>query len=115
MGTRDFYADFGQKLANLRENQGLTQAEFARKIGVSRASVANIERGEQRVYLHHLVNFAAALKLESISELTPRVRFTGVAAADVSISGDKLSRSQERTVKELVGSITASSRTRVKP
>lgn len=113
MGTKEFYSDFGQKLANLREGHGLTQAELARKIGISRASVANIERGEQRVYLHHLVTFADALKLDSIAALAPKTGFQGVIAADVSMSGDKLSRSQTRAIKELVGAITASSKVRL--
>lgn len=111
MGEREIYRDFGRKLAILRNEASLTQAELARKIGVSRASLANIERGEQRVYLHQFLSVLSALGRSKLEDLLPA---EGAAhpkpKADVTVSGDKLSKAQERAIKELVSSITATSR-----
>lgn len=111
MGEREIYRDFGRKLAVLRNEANLTQAELARKVGVSRASLANIERGEQRVYLHQLLSVLSALGRTKLDDLLPA---DGAAQpktkADVTLSGDRLSKAQERAIKELVSSITATSR-----
>jgi transcriptional regulator with XRE-family HTH domain len=111
MGEREIYRDFGRKLAVLRNEAGLTQAGLARKIGMSRASLANIERGEQRVYLHQFLSVLSALGRTKLEDLLPA---EGPAQskpkADVTVSGDKLSKAQERAIKELVSSITATSR-----
>lgn len=111
MREREIYRDFGRKLAVLRNEAKLTQAELARKIGVSRASLANIERGEQRVYLHQLLSVFSALGRKSLEDLLPpEGRPHSTLKANVTVSGDKLSKAQERAVKELVSSITATSR-----
>lgn len=111
MGEREIYRDFGRKLANLRMEASLTQAELARKIGMSRASLANIERGEQRVYLHQVLSVLSALGHSKLADLLPANSPPLLnPKANVTVSGDKLSKSQERAIKELVSSITATSR-----
>jgi transcriptional regulator with XRE-family HTH domain len=111
MGERDIYREFGRKVADFRHEAHLTQADLARKIGVSRASLANIERGEQRVFLHQLLNIAATLNIQNIRDLLPALAASrSNARADVTVSGDRLSKAQERVIKELVSSITATSR-----
>ena len=111
MGDREIYRDFGRKLANLRNEASLTQAEFARKIGVSRASLANIERGEQRVYLHQFLSMLSALGRGKLDDLLPIEGITHAKPkSDVTVSGDRLSKAQERAIRELVSSITATSR-----
>ena len=108
MLREQLYKKVGRNVASARADK-LTQQELARRVGMSRPAIANIERGEQQIYLHQIVSIAAALDLQ-LSELLPRSTYKPVASADVSVSGDKLNRAQERAVKELVGSITASSR-----
>ena len=89
---------------------GKTQLELARAVGISRASLANIERGEQRVYIHHALALAAALETK-LTELIPTVEsYTPLQRANVSVSGDKVNRAQARAIKELVSAITASAR-----
>lgn len=111
MGEGELYRKFGRRLAELRNNAKLTQSDFARKIGISRASVANIERGEQRVYLHQLLSVADALNLNGLDTLVPAdLGATPKLRAEVTVSGDKISRAQERAIKELVGSIYFTSR-----
>ena len=109
METEKFYKDFGQKLAKLRVSKGLTQAELAHKIHLSRASVANLERGEQRLYIHQLVQISRALKIDDADRLLPRLAPLG-GDEDLTISGDNLSAAQERELRRLIGSIAATSR-----
>lgn len=54
----NFYAKLGQNVAAAREKSGLTQEELAFKLGVTRASISNVELGKQRVLAHQLSEFA---------------------------------------------------------
>lgn len=64
-----FYEDFGRRIAARRRAIDMTQAEVAASVGISRAAVANIEGGRQRIYLHQVYRFATALRLDDLSEL----------------------------------------------
>ena len=57
------YQQVGDRVADRRHELGITQEEFAERLGCSRASVANIETGRERLLLHRLVNIAAALRM----------------------------------------------------
>lgn len=57
----ELYRFVGSEIRRRRERQGKTQDELALRIGLSRASVANLEAGRQAVPLHHLVEIATAL------------------------------------------------------
>jgi transcriptional regulator with XRE-family HTH domain len=105
---RSIYQTFGRAVAERRTGR-MTQLELARAIGISRASLANIERGEQRVYLHHVLALADVLGSDLL-DLLPRRQFQPLPKAKVSVSGDRLNRAQERRVKELVSAITQSAR-----
>jgi len=50
----------------------MTQAAFAKSLELSRASVANIERGTQAVQLHVIFKIAAVLNVE-VQELIPAI------------------------------------------
>lgn len=60
----DFYEDFGRRVRTVRSDAGMTQAELAAEIGLSRASVANLEAGRQRVPFHVLYGIARVLAVE---------------------------------------------------
>ncbi len=49
----------------------LTQEELAQRVGISRASLANIETGRQSVLVHQLYALAAALDLAPADFLPP--------------------------------------------
>lgn len=50
----------------------MKQEELAARVGISRASLANIERGRQSVLVHHLYAIAKALSLAP-ADLLPSV------------------------------------------
>jgi transcriptional regulator with XRE-family HTH domain len=60
----DLYVEFGRLLRAARGDQSLSQADLARMIGLSRASIANIEAGRQHVALDQLFDLAHAVGLE---------------------------------------------------
>jgi transcriptional regulator with XRE-family HTH domain len=66
-----FYREFGDRLRLARQAKGLSQAEVAPGVGLSRTSIANIERGRQRLSLHLLMEFARVLEVEPADLLPP--------------------------------------------
>jgi transcriptional regulator with XRE-family HTH domain len=66
-----FYREFGDRLREARKAKGASQTEIAAGVGLSRTSVANIERGRQRMSLHLLLAFARELGVEPCDLLPP--------------------------------------------
>ena len=61
----DLYLTFGRLVRLHRARlDGMTQEKLGRRIGLSRPSVANIERGRQHVALHQIFAIAAALRVQ---------------------------------------------------
>lgn len=71
MSNDEIYILFGEAVATLRKQHKLTQNGLAAKTGMSRASIANIERGRQNVALHHIYSIAGALEISRVSDLLP--------------------------------------------
>jgi transcriptional regulator with XRE-family HTH domain len=69
MATMEIYKALGGRVASLRRELGLTQMELAHRLGVSRASVASIEAGRQKVVLDQAYALAGALELGKLSDL----------------------------------------------
>jgi transcriptional regulator with XRE-family HTH domain len=55
------YVTLGRLLRARRESVGLSQGELARRVGMTRTSITNIESGRQKVQLHTLYDVARAL------------------------------------------------------
>lgn len=83
-----FYRVVGERIAQARRRQELTQKGLASAVGLSRASVANVEKGRQAIALHVLVKFSQVL---------------GVPAADLIPSDPEVSSSAqiEQSLSEL--------------
>jgi transcriptional regulator with XRE-family HTH domain len=58
------YPRFGARLRSERRMAGLTQEDLAVRLGLSRTTVVNIERGRQRIALHQLLQIADAVGCE---------------------------------------------------
>jgi transcriptional regulator with XRE-family HTH domain len=68
------YRILGRRLRELREQKDIPQEELATFAGLTRSSIANIESGKQRVFVHQLLQFAARLKV-GLNELLPEREF----------------------------------------
>ena len=103
MEVPPIYKALGRAVGRLRRQKRLTQQQLADAIGISRASVANIERGEQRVFFDQVATIADFFSLASVdsllsyaeSEVTPTKR-------KMSLSGDRLSRDLKREVRGVI-------------
>jgi transcriptional regulator with XRE-family HTH domain len=52
---------FGRNVRRLREAQGLTQEEFARKAGINRSYLGGVERGQRTICMDNIAKIAQAL------------------------------------------------------
>jgi transcriptional regulator with XRE-family HTH domain len=68
----ELYDQLGTLIRSRRKKLLLTQQDLAARIGISRASLANIETGRQKVLVHQLYSLATALYLAP-SDLLPPV------------------------------------------
>jgi transcriptional regulator with XRE-family HTH domain len=63
-GYDTLYEALGQRVAQARISARLSQGKLAERVGVTRASIVNIERGRQRPPLHLLWQIAAAANVD---------------------------------------------------
>jgi transcriptional regulator with XRE-family HTH domain len=61
---RAIYERLGQLVRSIRQSRGLTQADLADRVGMSRTSVTNIESGTQAVTVAGLFELAEALQVD---------------------------------------------------
>ena len=110
MNEWSIYPALGEAVATRRKAMRLTQAQVATKVGISRASIANIESGRQKVLLHQVYLLAEALKLPSIMSLLPKSLLRSDGDLDVPISRDDISERQKAQVSDaLMGMFSSSS------
>lgn len=69
-----FYRDLGVRIQHLRSAKRLSQEQLAAQLQppMTRASIANIETGKQRVLAHTLAQIASVLEV-TVGELFPAV------------------------------------------
>jgi len=106
MDAAHIYRNLGKRIRDLRKSLPKTQDQLAKEIGISRASLANIEAGRQQVLVHHLFALASALQLESPAQLllAPQARAPRAAAASaLPLAEDGLTEKQRREVLSLMG------------
>ena len=106
----ELYRRLGRAVADRRRELGLTQSTVADKLGLSRASLANLENGRQRIMVHQLFALVNALKLKSILDLVPEAWSPPEPLPDIMVSGSTLSLQQKSAVETLLASAFAEDR-----
>lgn len=73
MGSMDegIYPALGERVSKHRRELKITQESLGGRVGMSRATIASIEAGRQRVTLDQLYQLASALELDDLSQLVP--------------------------------------------
>jgi transcriptional regulator with XRE-family HTH domain len=105
------YSALGKSVAIRRKSLGLTQSDIATKIGISRASIANIEAGRQKVLLHQVYLLAAALSLHSITDLISQSATIMPADFQVPTFGDDLSDKDKTQINDAFFGLMAVAKT----
>lgn len=82
-----FYKEFGRRVRLERERAGVTQAQLAAAIGLTRSSVANLEAGRQKILLHVLMITSRLLDVAP-ADLLPE--FDGQSALDLAKLDNRL-------------------------
>jgi transcriptional regulator with XRE-family HTH domain len=70
--SKILYRQLGERLAERRTQLKLRQDDVANQIGLTRTSITNIERGRQKILVHHLYALAQALATTP-SRLLPKL------------------------------------------
>ena len=112
MNAKEIYKSLGARIRDLRKGLPQTQDQFAKRAGISRASLANIEAGRQQVLVHHLFTFAAILQLDSPAHLLPVENSRPRKASSVDslpLSSKDLTKNQRQEILNLVDSVLINS------
>lgn len=70
MDVEAFLKELGQRIADLRKDAGLTQAQLAEKVGVSQQIIASYENGRRNFPVARLLELAEALGVQAGELLT---------------------------------------------
>ncbi|UPK67947.1 helix-turn-helix domain-containing protein [Chitinophaga filiformis] len=73
--TKDFYAELGANIRQARVDAFISQEQLAQHLDLTNASIANIEKGRQRVLIHTLLTICSVLNVD-INKLLPPTRQT---------------------------------------
>jgi transcriptional regulator with XRE-family HTH domain len=107
MSEAELYRQLGRKVATRRKEIGLSQAQVAAQLGLTRASLANLETGRQRLMLHHLYRLVRALRWQTILDLVPDNWVFEDPPIPVKIKNDKISLEARAGVEQLLRSALA--------
>lgn len=111
MGIDPRYEAFGRAVALRRDQLDMTQAQLAARVGLSRASIANMEAGRQNVLLHHACDIAAVLRLDHVDDLMPVVPRAGAEDHDLPpVSDDSLSSRSRVQLNEMIVNAVATAK-----
>ena len=112
MSPEEIYKFIGGFIRRRRKRLQLTQGQLAAQVGISRASLANIETGRQSVVVHQVYSIAAALKLDPNDLLPPiakRKSGTDGVDEDIVLPASGLSNAQRAQILDLIRTATPKS------
>ena len=85
----DLHRFIGHALRERRKETGMTQTDLARKVGLLRTSITNIEAGRQRAPLHVLYNICITLGVEAREILSANADALRESMVEVDVGGTK--------------------------
>lgn len=105
MNPTTIYQEIGLAIKARRKQLDMTQEHLAVLIGMSRASLANIETGRQTVLIHHLYKIAEQLELDITDLLPIQIDCTTVSTPVLFERPEGLNTSQQKQVERLVAEV----------
>lgn len=109
MKPEPIYQQIGGIIRALRRRADKAQDELASRLGISRATLANMETGRQRILVHQLYAIAQALGVQLSDLLPPPQDAAAVNWTSLSFEGD-LNPEQKKQVANLIGPSEAPAR-----
>jgi ribosome-binding protein aMBF1 (putative translation factor) len=67
-----FFAAIAEKVAERRQQKGLSQRELAERVGTTQSAIARLERGGRPPRIDTLLRIADALECDLVVDLRPR-------------------------------------------
>ena len=107
MDSKTFNEQLGLLLQKLRTENRMTQDDLAKRTGLSRASIANMETGRQAMSAYQAYLMATAFQLKNMNALfpMPEIEMTDMGTEVHSLS--PLSEVQQQQTEALIASSTA--------
>jgi transcriptional regulator with XRE-family HTH domain len=105
MKTENMYTEFGKLVRRHRVRLKLTQDQLADRVGLSRTSITNIEKGRQKVLIHHLIHLAESLQVNP-EALLPPTEMPQIPPGLEHRLGRDLRDKEKEWVRRIVGSET---------
>jgi transcriptional regulator with XRE-family HTH domain len=102
MADLEIYRIVGAGIAARRKKLRLKQSEVADRIGLTRASLANIERGRQKLMLHQIYRLASALEVGSITDLVPSSFSFEQTSGPLAIEGSEVNEAQRAQIEQYI-------------
>lgn len=102
MSTPLLYKHLGITIKNRRQELGLTQDQLARHLDISRASIANMETGRQKILIHHLYRLAEKLDTKVTALLPEPEEIDGQLGLDNLRFSEKLNLGQRQQIARLL-------------
>ena len=105
----DFFLKFGQRLALLRKERGLTQIQVADALGISQQQLLSFEKGRRRIPASLLPTLAALLDV-SVDDLlgltSPKTKRGPSSKLEIQLEMLKrLPRSKQRFVSQMLEAV----------
>lgn len=97
----DLYVQIGEAICRQRKALKRSQRLLAEAVGLSRASIVNIERGRHRIQIHVLYEIAAALGVDAHT-LLPTVDPSAFAATLPTGFKDELNSNEIAAISRMV-------------
>lgn len=119
--SRVYFAALGRRITELRKSRGYTQAEFARKLGVSQQAVFAYEIGDRRTSVVILERIARlyAMSIDQVIGLAPERRSPWRRLSPRAIRHaerlQNLSKTQQRFVVRIIDHLEEIRRARKSP
>ena len=100
---------FGERLARLRKERGLSQIALAEKIGIIQQLITDYERERIRMHAEMVIRFAKALGVTTDELLLGEKKPTAMSKLDISLKVarrlqkiEELSPSKQRTILQTI-------------